>query len=61
MNRWRAWTWIASSRRSTGRSAVDCLVKEDKEQGWGTYTWPDGRKYEGEWKNGEWDGEGTYT
>ena len=29
--------------------------------GFGTYTWPEGDKYEGMWKNGELNGLGTYT
>ena len=29
--------------------------------GQGTYTFPDGRKYVGEWKNGKYHGQGTYT
>jgi hypothetical protein len=29
--------------------------------GQGTYTYPDGRKYEGEFKDGEISGQGTYT
>tara|TARA_B100000686_G_C16570793_1_gene852821 strand:- start:15 stop:683 length:669 start_codon:yes stop_codon:yes gene_type:complete len=27
----------------------------------GTYTWADGNKYIGEWKNDKWHGQGTYT
>jgi hypothetical protein len=26
----------------------------------GTFYWPDGRKYIGEWKNGKQDGRGTF-
>ncbi len=29
--------------------------------GLGTYTWQDGRKYEGEWLNNTMNGNGTYT
>ena len=29
--------------------------------GKGIYTWPDGRKYEGEYKDDKKDGEGVYT
>ena len=29
--------------------------------GRGVYTWPDGRKYEGEYKDDKKDGEGIYT
>jgi hypothetical protein len=28
---------------------------------WGTHTWPDGRKYEGAWKDDKLEGQGTYT
>ena len=27
----------------------------------GTFSWPDGRKYVGQWVNGKQDGEGEYT
>ena len=29
--------------------------------GRGVYTWPDGRKYDGEYKDDKKDGQGTYT
>jgi len=29
--------------------------------GQGTYTFPDGQKYEGEWKDDEYHGQGTFT
>ena len=29
--------------------------------GKGTYSWPDGRSYTGEWSDGKQDGQGTYT
>lgn len=29
--------------------------------GFGTYTYTDGRKYVGAWKNGKKEGQGTYT
>ena len=35
---------------------IRCLVT-----GQGTYTYPDGRQYVGEWKNGIRHGQGTYT
>ena len=34
---------------------------DDKKEGQGTFKWPDGRKYEGGWKNGKQHGKGTYT
>jgi hypothetical protein len=33
----------------------------DKKQGYGTYTWPDGRIYDGKWYNDRQHGEGLYT
>lgn len=33
--------------------------REGKRQGWGTYTWADGRRYEGNWIDGRKEGEGT--
>jgi len=33
----------------------DCL------NGWGTYSWPDNSKYEGQWKDGRFHGTGIYT
>ena len=37
------------------------FLREEYGEGFGKYTYLDGDKYEGEWKNGEWDGKGTYT
>jgi hypothetical protein len=34
---------------------------DDKKEGRGTFFWPDGRKYEGDWKNGKQHGIGIYT
>ena len=31
------------------------------ENGYGTYTWPDGEKYVGEWTDNNMNGQGTYT
>ena len=36
-------------------------VKGDCDNGQGTYTWPDGDKYVGEFRNGKEHGKGTYT
>jgi hypothetical protein len=33
----------------------------DTENGYGTFTWPNGNKYVGEWKNGDQNGYGTFT
>ena len=33
--------------------------KDDKKEGWGTYTWDNGNKFEGEWKNNTRNGKGT--
>jgi len=30
-------------------------------EGHGAFKWPDGRKYEGQWKDGKQHGTGTYT
>ena len=32
----------------------------DKKEGFGIFTWPDGRKYIGNWKEGVQEGEGDY-
>jgi len=32
-----------------------------KKEGQGRFFWPDGRKYEGGWRNGKQHGIGTYT
>lgn len=32
----------------------------DKKHGHGVFIWPDGRKYDGEWKDGNQDGEGMF-
>ena len=34
---------------------------DDKKEGHGTFHWPDGRKYEGQWENGKQHGVGIYT
>jgi hypothetical protein len=36
-------------------------VEGDCENGQGTFTWADGSKYVGEWKDGKRNGQGTYT
>ena len=36
-------------------------IKGDCNNGYGTYTWSDGSKYVGEWKNSKENGQGTYT
>ena len=38
----------------------DDQFRQDKMDGYGTYTYPDGRSYKGEWKNGKQDGEGVF-
>ena len=37
------------------------VFKDRERNGQGTYTYSDGDKYEGEWKNGKYHGQGTYT
>ena len=36
-------------------------IQEWKQHGQGTYTWSDGRKYKGGWKDGKHHGHGEYT
>ena len=36
-------------------------IKGDCTNGYGTYTWANGNKYVGEFKDGNWHGQGTYT
>ena len=36
-------------------------MKDGNLNGQGTYTWPNGDKYAGEWKNGNASGQGTFT
>ena len=36
-------------------------IKGDCQNGQGTYTFPDGEKYVGEWENNKKHGQGTYT
>ena len=36
-------------------------IEGDCNNGYGTYTWADGDKYVGEWKDGKQNGQGTYT
>ena len=46
---------IFSCRDKTGCILGDC------ENGYGTFIWPSGNKYVGEWKDGKKHGQGTYT
>lgn len=41
-------------------SFAECIEGNCK-NGQGTYTWTDGAKYVGEFKDGKWNGEGTFT
>ena len=34
---------------------------DDHKEGRGVFKWPNGRTYDGNWKLGKMDGEGTYT
>ena len=36
-------------------------IEGDCNNGYGTFTWSDGSKYVGEWKNSKEHGQGTYT
>ena len=37
------------------------FLREEYGDGQGTFTYPNGEKYEGDWKNGKYNGQGTYT
>ncbi len=37
------------------------FLREEYGEGFGKYTYLDGEKYVGEWKNGKYHGQGTYT
>ena len=37
------------------------LSLDDIKEGKGTYNWPSGGKYEGDWKDGKKEGKGTWT
>ena len=37
------------------------FLREEYGNGQGTYIYPNGEKYEGDWKNGKYHGQGTYT
>jgi hypothetical protein len=36
------------------------MYHDDKKEGRGVFTWPDKRKYDGQWKNGKQHGIGVY-
>ena len=37
------------------------FLREEYGNGQGTYIYPNGEKYEGDWKNGKYHGHGTFT
>ena len=37
------------------------FLREEYGDGQGTYIYPNGEKYEGDWKNGKYHGHGTYS
>jgi len=37
------------------------FLREEYGDGQGTYIYPNGEKYEGDWKNGKYHGQGTFT
>ena len=37
------------------------FLREEYGNGQGTYIYPNGEKYEGDWKNGKYHGQGTFT
>ena len=37
------------------------FLREEYGEGFGKYTYLDGEKYEGDWRNGKYHGQGTYT
>ena len=44
----------------SGNANAGC-ISGDCKNGQGTFSWPDGAKYVGEWKDGKRNGQGTYT
>jgi hypothetical protein len=59
------WIWLESgNEKYDGKSDgkyVGSINKKGIPGGAGTLSFPDGNKYEGEWKDGERNGRGTYT
>ena len=40
--------------------AIRAIMLMINKEGYGVFTWPDGRKYKGNWANGKQHGEGTF-
>ena len=55
------WIWLESGNEKYDGKYVGSINKKGIPGGAGTLTFPDGNKYEGEWKDGERNGRGTYT
>lgn len=49
------------TERYEGEMCVEIETGKIKRDGHGIYTWPDGTRYEGEWRNDKKEGRGTYT
>ena len=54
------WVWKGFGDKET-HSVYKGQVKDGKPEGIGILIYKDGRKYEGNWKNGIWNGRGKYT
>ena len=55
------WTWLKSGNEEIDGKYVGSIDKNGIPGDAGTLSLPDGNKYEGEWKDGKYDGKGTLT
>jgi len=57
------WIGFGKIQRNRKFEEIDGFLEDQKENvvlnGQGTYTWSNGNKYEGEWKDGKEHGQGT--
>mmetsp|Transcript_95698 Transcript_95698/g.219319 ORF Transcript_95698/g.219319 Transcript_95698/m.219319 type:complete len:85 (-) Transcript_95698:217-471(-) len=47
--------------RTGAQSVYEGQYVDDKKEGFGKFTWADGRSYEGQWSGGKRSGKGVYT